>query len=110
MSNAPHHRAAARRNEQPRESRFGGSVCMWWLGAVFNGVAAPLSLRAGAVFGSRRGAAPLNLRLTRRLFVIVRLPGFARLLIQHLTPAFSGATNGTPRPMRRLLAGLRSNA
>ena len=67
---------------------------MWLLGAVFKVVAAPISLRAGAVFGSRRGAAPLNLRLTRRLFVIVRLPVFARLLIQHLTPAFSGAVNG----------------
>src|SRR5438128_1697281 len=83
---------------------------MWLLGAVFNLVAAPLSLRAGAVFGSRRGAAPLNLRLTFCLFVIVRLPVFACLLIQHLTLAFSGAANGIPRLVRTARRGLRCNA
>src|SRR5947199_2357021 len=70
---------------------------MGLLGAVFKVVAAPLSLRAGAVFGSRRGAAPLNPCLTRRLFVIVRLPVFARLLIQHLTLDITGPPNGNAR-------------
>src|SRR5207253_2136593 len=94
--NAPHHRAAERPHDSSRELRFGGSACMWLLGAACASLAAPHSSFRQEFLSAlkgRGGTAP-QLRLTLPLCVSGRPPVFARLLIQHLTLHITGPPHG----------------